>query len=186
MRRLAHILPALAVLTLASSLPATGQAPLEPEQVRARFEGHWRYDGSNAQGRQVIAHAIDRGVEDMFFLARGFARGRLEDTNHFSPTLRFRFPADRIEITFEGRHTYSTPANGDWRRVTAPDGEAVSCSQRFARGRIVQVFRNDEGTRTNVFRTVGAQRLRFHVTLEADALPGPIRYHLDYRRPGSR
>lgn len=186
MSHLARILLALAVLVPASSLPATGQAPLEPEQVPARFEGEWRYDGSDAQGRRIIANAIDRGVEDMFFLARGIARGRLEDANRFSPTLRFAFPADRIAITFERRFSYSTPADGSWRRVTDPEGETVSCSQRFSRGRIVQVFRSDEGTRTNVFHTVSEQRLRFHVTLEADALPAPIRYRLDYRRATSR
>lgn len=179
----ARTLLAFAALTLGATLPAAGQDPASEAILRERFAGEWRYDGSATEGRRIIARAIDRGVEDMFFLARGIARGRLEDANRFSPTVRFRFPTGRIAITFERRFTYDTPDDGRWTMVTDPQGEQVSCSQRFVRGRIVQVFRTDEGARTNVFELFrDAQRLQFLVDVDGDALPQPVRYRLDYHR----
>lgn len=187
-QRIARVWPLVTVLVVGVSLPATGQRQIDAEQMRARFEGEWRYDGTHEEGRRVIAGAIDRVVDDMIFFARGIARGRLREANRFSPTVRIRFPTDRISITFERRFTYVTPDDGRWTVVTDPAGDRVSCSQRMIGARIVQIFRNDEGSRTNAFWLVGDRRMRFGVTVQGDPLPSPVRYRLDYRRvsPGPR
>jgi len=147
------------------------------------FAGQWRLAVSEARGRQIIEQAIERGTEDMFFVVRGIARGKLRDKNRLSPTLGFAFRGERVSITYEGSFTYASTLGGAPVRVTTPDGETASVSHRVRNGRIVQIFRNEDGVRTNHFALAeNGSRLAMGVVIRSDQLPDHVRYRLPYRR----
>ncbi len=176
------------VLAVAAAAATVGQTGSAQPKGAARtesaegFAGTWRYRGSPGEGRALIGRAIDRATDDMFFVTRGTARKRLRDKNRFSRDLEIAFPPGRIRVGFD-MITYETSADGRAVRVPTPDGETASLSQRHEDGRLVQIFRTDEGRRTNVFTlTQGGDTLRYDVRVDSGQLPRPVRYRLMYRR----
>ena len=180
MERIARWGPVVLVVAAMGLLMA--QAPQAEPEGADRFAGTWRYQGTPAEGRSIITRAIESATDDMFFVTRGVARGRLEDKNQFTREVEFGFPPGRIRIGFD-MSSYETPASGRSVQVETPDGETARLSQRLVNGRLLQVFRTDEGTRTNAFMvSPDGSTLRYQVRVDSDQLPQPVRYRLFYRR----
>lgn len=183
------LLPA-ALLAAAAFWPAgahTQDAPSDPqfEQFRQRFHGVWRRSIPDARARQIVDSAIEQTVNAMNFFVRGVARGQLRDNTPLNARIDLLFGNDgRITVVFDndrGRRYTSRP--GRTVRVRTPAGDEMRVTQRFhADGRLEQVFETGQGTRWNVYRVVGDNRIEVDATTQGMMMPQPMHFTFQYER----
>jgi len=130
-----------------------------------------------------VNRAIEQGVSKMNFVTRPIARGRLRRTNQPYQRVVINFTPQQVTTTFDQRHAIESPANGQpikWRRE---DGETLDLSTEWQSGRLVQVFRAEDGSRTNTYSiSPDGRTLTIHVTVRSPRLPAPVEYNMVFNR----
>ena len=145
------------------------------------FVGHWRLDGSEAHGRQVIERAVGRAVDGMGFIVTDIAAGRLRGKNPLVRNIAIEHNGDHVLINFDNSRRYDT-ALGQWTPHQTPDGDTARVQHRYHGGALVQLFRTDAGSRRNVFRLQPDGKMRLDVTVQSPQLPRDMHYSVTYRR----
>ncbi|MDQ2834831.1 MAG: hypothetical protein M3Y50_14060 [Acidobacteriota bacterium] len=148
---------------------------------RARFAGSYRYAGSaeEEEGRRA---AIDRAVKSTFFAIRSAARSRISATTQILPSYSFSFEAGKIRVQASSRPEMVSPENGEPADY-AFKGMRSKFTQRFAGGRLTQVFVSESGTRENEFTlSEDGKVLTLKVTLTSPRLPKGVVYSLSYKK----
>lgn len=150
-----------------------------------RLGGTWRLAMAPERAEQVIDRAVDRAVDAMAFFVRPIARDRLGDGTPLIRVIDLEFhDDDRVTVELDGR-SYTTPLGRTVVRQRPSDGERLRVTQRLrSDGRLEQVFQSDGGTRWYVYRPQGPDRLRVESTTDSERMPQPMRFTLEYRRPG--
>jgi hypothetical protein len=166
----------------------TSAYPQEREQpsvseLRARFEGAWRLEGTERAARQTIDRAIERAIRPMNFFIRPIARARLREGTFLNHRIELRFIGeDRLSVHFDDRDAHTTPIGRTLMRQRA-DGERMRVTQRFRPGgQLEQVFQTDSGTRWYVYRPLDDDRMRIETTTHGPRMPEPMLFALEYRR----
>lgn len=177
-RQLLVMAAALAALCLA--IPVLGQQPNGTASDLERFTGTWEYAGTREQGTQIIHDAVDRTVESMNFMTRGFAADRLREKNPLVERIDISTEGDELQVVFDGERHYRAPLN-QWRAHTFQD-ETVRVQFRQQDDSLVQLFGTESGVRRNVYRLLGDDRMQLEVTIQSEQIPRDMRYELDYRR----
>ena len=171
-----HALSALVSAGLA--LVAFGSASAQ-EAPATPFVGAWTYA---SQPADVIAQAIERGIDDMNFVTKPIARRRLRATNDPYSAVEIRVGGSEVTTVLEGR-SITSPADGraiQWRRE---DGEVLQVSTSLRNGTLVQSFTAEDGSRENVYSvSPDGRRMTIQVTIRSERLPAPITYRLLYDR----
>ncbi|RLB55167.1 MAG: hypothetical protein DRJ42_07030 [Deltaproteobacteria bacterium] len=145
-----------------------------------RYAGTYRFSQSRSTGQEIINQAIERDTEDLNFVIRGIARGKLEGKNPIVSTIDIAVRDGNIVIRLDGRR-YTAPADGTRTTAIDPAGDEVGLTHAYRDGKIIQTFLFDGGQRRNVFSLRRSGILQYNVIVTADRLPGPVRYGLHYR-----
>jgi hypothetical protein len=91
---------------------------------------------------------------------------------------------DSLVVTFDGHPPIVTPLDGTkapWKSGVSKETYYVSSA--LAGDTLHQVITASDGHRNDDFVFVdGGERMELHVVLEAEHLPGPLDYTLEFRR----
>jgi len=186
--------PAAAVATPPADPPATTPEPepvakpappvvqKPPPPAGAKLTGTYRYVGGAAQ-RQRLESAIDRTVQQLNALIRGIGRRRLTESNQIRDAVELKIQGDKVTTIFTPGGTVTTTLGASAISWTTDTGKSVKVKSALVKGRLVQDFQADDGSRRNVF-TVDASgdKLTLSVTIRSDRMPEPLKYALSYRR----
>lgn len=168
-----------AVAIAATSASRNARADIDGD--RRRFAGTYRFGGSAAEEAARSA-AIDRCVDTLFFAIRGIARSRLSNGTKIEPWVSFGFEAGMIQYRTPSSPVATSPEQGTVVDYTS-HGDRSKLSQRFADGRLNQVFAADEGKRTNDWSLApDGSTLTLRVTISSPKLSVPVGYSLTYRK----
>jgi hypothetical protein len=144
-----------------------------------RFAGDWR---AESDGSQLVKTAIERATQAMNVFTRGVARGRLRERNVPPASIRMARKGDLFTIHFAGGEPVLLPISGTPVQVgdrtiriqPEPDGDGLR-----------HVGGTAEGSRENIFRLEGAERMTMAVTITSSRLPAPVTYTLAFTRAAS-
>lgn len=173
----------LAFTLLAAAYTGAVVAPVsadetQPEASLEELSGTYR-NATNGRNERTRNAAIDKVVDEMNFLVRGIARGRLKDANPVDRRITIRQRGDRLTTSFDGR-SYSARLGGPGRVVEGITGDELRLTFRVHEDRLVQRFDGGDKGRQNVFELDDEGHLRLSVTVWADRLPSNVRYELRY------
>jgi len=162
----------------ATPTPARGTGEAEPSPD---LSGTYRNVASD-RGRSTIEAAVNRGIEDLFALARPTARSRLLESNPPIETVEIDHDPDRIRIDLgHGRDAALRP--GAWGPGHSADGTTVRLRYTEISQGIKMESRSDGGAARHVFAlSPDGTTLRQSVRIESSHLPDDIHYALTYRR----
>lgn len=152
------------------------------DEGAAAFNGRWTNVAGDG-GRRAIERGIERGIEDMFALARPTARSRLGESN--PPIQRVELEITGTSIRYDiGSGRSGSQAQGGWHRGRTATGDAIQV--RFtlmASGVLKMETRTDGGSARHVFRlSDDGSQLSHDVRIHSSHLPDDVRYTLTYRR----
>lgn len=145
------------------------------------MSGSWVYD--TAQSEDVEA-AIKNAVEKVNFIIRGFAHGRLKNTNQPYRKLAIIIQGAEVQIKKDARPAIKAPLDGTvikWRRE---DDQVYDLSiRRHSKVFLEESIGNAEGKRVNSYKLrPDANTLDLFVKVTSPKLPVPLEYRLGYRR----
>ena len=163
----------------AEAAPAPAAAPA----VEApKIEGKYRFVGGDAE-KKALEDAIEKVVQEMNFIKRPIARGRLKDRNGIASSWQFTVAGGQIKAVAEGVMTWTTPESGAQADVKTSTGDDAKLSMKIVDNKLFQTFTTKEGKREAVF-TLGADgaTLKMDVTLTSSQLPMPLKYTLTYKK----
>jgi hypothetical protein len=186
MHRRVSIGSILSLVLIVSGFAFPRLAAAEDSEIDAAkddFAGIYTSKNGVKKERKAINKVIEAVVDDMSFVKRPFARSALKDSTKPCPTLELAFSGDQITIYCKTRSPIRSPLVGtavDW---TNEDGDPHRVSQKLEKGRIVQVFRGEDGSRKNVYTLQkGGKELKLEVTITSDDLPRALTYTRVFRR----
>ena len=161
----------------AGDVPAAPTPPPAPT-----IEGKYRFVGGDKETK-AVEEAIEKVVQEMLFIKRPIARGRLKDRNKVTSSWTFTTAGGQIKSAAEGIMTWSSPENGSSADVKTSTGDDAKLSQKIAGNKLTQVFTTKEGKRESIF-TLGAdgQTLTMDIVLVSEQLPIPLKYSLTYKK----
>lgn len=162
--------------------PPSAGAPVPP-LLRQRYSGTYVYAGGEEE-RAAVARAVDRAVEDMSFLARGFARSALMDRAAVRESYTIFFDeAGRLGVLSPGELPEVSPADGTPVQVVNRLGDESELTQQFIDGVLVQRGRTADGGGSTAFDLQpDGQTLLVRRTMDSSKLTQPVKYTLTYRR----
>lgn len=143
--------------------------------------GSWVFDASQSDD---VEAAVKTAVEKVNFIIRGFAHGRLRNTNKPYRTLAILVQGKEVQIKKDARVPVKAPLDGTpvkWRRE---DGQTYDLSLHLRSDvYLEESIGNAEGKRVNTYklRPTGSV-LDMSVTVSSGKLPVPLTYRLAYRR----
>lgn len=139
----------------------------------------------SSEGSSVIDTAIASAIEEMSFIKRPIARGRLKKTNPAYERIAISQSESTIEVQFDDRKPIRMPADGSAMKWQREDGETFDVSAVWRGSDLVQTFKAEDGQRVNTFRIGSKQdRLTLIVEITSEQLPKPVTYALAYQRTG--
>ncbi|MCA9659803.1 MAG: hypothetical protein KC486_15780 [Myxococcales bacterium] len=160
--------------------PAAATKPPPPPQ--ARLAGEYRYVGGAAQ-KQRLADTIDQTVQQLNALIRNIGRRRLTESNQVRDAIKIAVDGDRVTTTFVPGGTVTATLDGpqvDW---TTDTGGKVKVKMSIVKGRLVQDFKGEDGSRRNVFTVDSTgDKMTMSVTISSSRLTTPMKYALSYKR----
>jgi hypothetical protein len=164
-------LPFVAVAALVAPTPALA--------VETGLVGHWLLDPVKSDD---IDKAITATVDKVNFVIRGFASGRLKNTNPAYKSITIAKQGANTSILIDERKPFVAPSNGSkiaWKRE---DGAEYDVTLTWTSdNRLEQSFSSKEGSRTNVYTAEGGS-MSLDVKVTSDKLPVPLTYKLAYKR----
>ena len=164
-------LPFVAVAAMVTPNPAFA--------AESGLVGHWAYDAAKSDD---VEKAISATVEKVNFVLRGFASGRLKNTNQPYKTVTIAKKGDKTSVMVDDRAPWEAPSAGGAIKWKREDGQVYDMSFAWKGDtRLEQTFSNDEGKRVNVYSVDGAG-MKLDVTVSSSKLPVPLTYKLAYKR----
>lgn len=165
------VLPFVAVAALVVPAPALA--------AETGLVGHWLIDAAKSDD---VEKAISATVEKVNFVIRGFAHGRLKNTNQPYKTVTIKKSGDKTSVATDDRAPIEAPSNGtavDWKRE---DGQVYKVKYTWkGDNHLDQTFTNEEGSRANMYMLEGAG-MGLDVKVSSGKLPVPLTYKLVYKR----
>lgn len=183
---LAQVEPASTTTSPTTTDPSpTTEAPVEPQAVApepealAAIAGAYRYRG----GKASVRKSIDGVVDDMNVMVRGIARKRLIAANTVPKRIAIDQVGDEVTVRIDGR-AYVATLGGAAKRVKDPNGEVSRMRYELRDGALYQIFRADQGDRTNGFTAREGGGLAMAVRIHSRQLPADVRYRLSFAESG--
>lgn len=164
----------LPLVLLAALVPAPAQAAASP------LLGSWSFDAAKSDD---VEKAIEKAVEKVNFVIRGFAHGRLKNTNKPYGTVVIAKKGDMTSIKTDDRAPIEAPSAGTAVKWTREDGQKYDVTLAWKGDtRLEETFANDEGKRVNVFAmNPDGKTMTMSVTVTSGKLPVPLTYSLAYK-----
>jgi hypothetical protein len=150
-----------------------------PNNKELKYKATKTHDANS----RIIKKGIEGAIEDMSFITRPIARGRLEKSNKAFKTITVKLTGKKIMVRNDGRKPVTSPSNGSKVKWTREDGETFNVSQKVSDTKIVQIFYAEDGKKTLVYDfSDDFSKLKLSVTLESPKLSGPLKYTLAYAK----
>lgn len=138
--------------------------------------------GSLDSHRAKIEKGIEGAVEDMSFITRPIARGRLKDSNQVFKTITFDVNGSKIGIK-QGDRPMITMEDGKPTRWERSDGEVFTVTHKKDEHAITQVFKAEDGVKTLTYVfSKDLSKMSVSIELKSPKLGGPMKYTLQYER----
>ncbi|MEB3197767.1 MAG: hypothetical protein VKP62_11240 [Candidatus Sericytochromatia bacterium] len=168
----------MTVLALSPSLTAMA-APAR--SAPAGLMGQWIYDPAQSDD---VDQAIQRAAEKINYILRGFAHGRLKDTNHPYRTVAITQQGADTLVKKDDRQPLTAPTSGASTKWKREDGQIYDVTLRWqGQGRLEESIGNHEGKRINLYSLrADGRTMDLHVSVSSTRLPVPLSYRLAYRR----
>lgn len=166
----------------AQGTPAPTGETAAAQPAAPKIDGKYRFVGGEKE-QKALEEAIEGVVQEMLFIKRPIARGRLKDRNKVASAWVFTTAGGQIRSTAEGIMSWSSPENGGPADVKTSTGDDAKLTQKAVDNKLIQIFKTKEGQRESIF-TLGddGQTLTMAVTLVSEQLPAPLKYTLTYKR----
>ena len=183
----ASLIVAAGLLVLVAVPTAIGQQPddeaRESDSVTEQFSATFEVEDGKKAARKKINRNIERLVDDMSFIKRPFARGKLKDKTAPCAALDISFPSDKISVECDNRPAYVSPTGNEKARYKSAEGVVYALRQNLDGRTLTQTFVSEDGTRTNTMKlTPSGETILMRVKLESDQLPRPLEYSLTYEK----
>ncbi len=167
-------------IAVATALPVVGSAA-DDRDVARRFEGTWIYAG-DADEQQARLDAIDATVDQMFGIARPFARRIMRSNTTNASCYHITLDGDRIAIGEDPDDLLWSPLDG-----TPVEIEGYKAGQQVWRKVVGDTLHSrsaqHNGGGTHVFRlSADGQRMTVEVVIDSQQLPEDLVYELTFRR----
>lgn len=177
------------IAVLAAALAFAAVLPLEANaQQNSQLRGTWVLNTERSD--DVRAKIVD-ATRGMNRIVGPVARRRLRATNTPYPRLTLNYDAQSVRVEMHERPTAVSPANGQpvlWHRETGAtcarvSEDCVRLTTEWQGGRLVQLFRPEDGQRQNVFTvSEDGRTMTMAVTVTSPRLPRPLTYNLVFNR----
>ena len=132
--------------------------------------------------RKKIDKGIEGAVEDMSFITRPIARGRLEDSNKIFKTMTFDISGNSIGIK-QGDRSMITMKDGKPTKWTREDGDTFTVTRKKDEHSITQVFKAEDGVKTLTYVfSKDLSKMSVSIELKSPKLGAPMKYTLQYAR----
>lgn len=142
----------------------------------------WKTSG-HKRNLSKIEKGIEKGIDDMNFITRPIARGKLKDANIAFKTIKIKFSGEKVSIQHDSRTAVSAPTDGSkvsWKRE---DGAKFKVTQKVSETKITQVFRGENGKKTLIYKfNKDFTEMWVSVRVDSPKLPEPVRYTMKYKR----
>ncbi len=163
------------LLVIGLLIPATLIAVPKEDMV-------WKTSG-HKKNLSKIEKGIEKSIDDMNFITRPIARGKLEDANIAFKKITFKFSGDKVSIQHDGRAIITAPADGTAIKWKRNDGEVFKVTQKVSETKITQTFKGDDGKKTMVYKfNKDFSQMWVSVRIDSSQLPEPVRYTMKYKR----
>ena len=140
--------------------------------------------GSIDSHRAKIEKGIEGAVEDMSFITRPIARGRLEDSNVPVDTVKIKLTPKLVTIQHGDRNPVRSNTEGkpvDWTRKS--DGKSFKVSQIVKPQLMIQTFFSEDGKKVLKYKfSENYKKMTMEVILTSPKLGGPLKYEIDFTR----
>jgi hypothetical protein len=164
----------------ATAAPPAGEtAPVAP--AAPKIDGKYRFVGGEKE-QKALEDAIEKVVQEMLFIKRPIARGRLKDRNKIAVAWSFATAGGQIKSTAEGIMSWSSPENGAPADVKTSTGDDAKLTQKMSDNKLTQIFTTKEGKREDIFTLAADGTLTLSVVLTSEQLPIPLQYTLTYKK----
>ncbi len=139
---------------------------------------------SKSQIQKKIKKGIEGAVEDMSFITRPIARGRLEDSNVPVDTVKIKLTPKLVTIQHGDRNPVRSNTEGkpvDWTRKS--DGKSFKVSQIVKPQLMIQTFFSEDGKKVLKYKfSENYKKMTMEVILTSPKLGGPLKYEIDFTR----
>lgn len=130
-----------------------------------------------------IPAIIEKCTEEMSFIKRPIARGRLKKLNSAYQRIVIGRSGSEYTLQFDERQPIRVPSDGKAIPWIREDGEKFMVSVKPGTESLTQHYQGEDGERTNLFRVDAAGKaLSLDVTVKSQKLPKPLVYTLSYSR----
>ncbi|MBC7795059.1 MAG: hypothetical protein H7Z43_15240 [Clostridia bacterium] len=172
----------VSAVSAAQTEPGAAIPEAAPAPAAASIEGKYRFVGGAGE-QKAVEDAIEKVVQEMLFIKRPIARGRLKDRNKIATSWVFTIAGGQIKAVAESIMTWASPEDGSSADVKTSTGDDAKLTQKITGDKLVQVFTTKEGKREDIF-TLQADgvTLKLEVILTSTQLPMPLKYSLTYKK----
>lgn len=134
-----------------------------------------------AKDKKLIETGIEGAIEDMSFITRPIARGRLKDSNLPFKAIKFKLTPKIVTIQQDNRNPATSNVDGKPTKWTRKDGEVFLLIQIVKPQFIIQTFSSEDGKKVIKYKfSKDYKKLTMDVTLSSPKLAAPLKYTLKY------
>ena len=183
------ILAAILLTSTAGFAQDTEQPPAEvkaeaPQPKAAVSETLvFTLDCTVASHQKEMDAAIEDTIEDMNFITRPIARGKLQKSNVIFKKVTLGLEPDTVSIQLDARKATKTKSDGTqsvkWKR---DDGDEFKVSQKREDNHITQIYKGEDGSKViDCNLSSDHKKLTMIVQVKSSKLPKPLTYTLRYK-----
>jgi uncharacterized protein (UPF0333 family) len=147
----------------------------------AQPSGKVTYSAVDAKDKSMAAikRGIESAIDDMSFITKPIARGKLEKSNTPFETITLEVKGKSISIQHDDRKPITT--NGKAVKWKRDDGESFTVTQELDGQKIVQTYTSDDGKKVMTYNFGGDnKKLIVQVVVTSSKITGPVKYTLHY------
>ncbi len=140
-------------------------------------------DGDEKPQQTALEASIEDTIDDMNFITRPIARGKLKKSNAIFKKITLVVADDTVEIQLDSRKSIRTKSDGKdvtkWKR---DDGDEFKITQKRESNHITQTYRGEDGSKTMDYNlSSDHKKLTIIIQVKSDKLPKPLTYTLRYK-----
>lgn len=140
-------------------------------------------DGDAKPQQKALEAAIEDTIDDMNFITRPIARGKLQKSNSLFKKITLVLTDDTVEIQLDSRKSIRTKSDGKdvtkWKR---DDGDEFKITQKRESNHITQVYKGEDGSKVMDYNlSSDHKKLTIIIQVKSSKLPKPLTYTLRYK-----
>lgn len=139
---------------------------------------------SKSSIQATIEKGIEKAIDDMSFITKPIARGRLKDSNVPITNLKVKLTPKMVTVQHGDRNPATSNVDGtpvDWTRKS--DGKKFKVTQIVKPNLIIQTFFGEDGKKVLRYRfNDDYTKVTMAVELTSPKLSGPLKYSIDFAK----